>query len=60
MTSDWYADEKRALITDDTTHNISYYGAEFSEPPENHGTSHLSVLAEDGSAVGITSTINLR
>nr|XP_046231811.1 glutathione hydrolase 1 proenzyme [Scatophagus argus] len=57
MTSDLYADNLRGKITDDTTHEMSYYEPEFVLP-ENHGTSHLSILAADGSAVAATSTIN--
>lgn len=40
------------------THNYKYYGPAFTIP-EKTGTSHLSVLAPNGDAVGITSTINL-
>ncbi|XP_043255002.1 glutathione hydrolase 1 proenzyme-like isoform X1 [Colletes gigas] len=58
LTSIDYADAIRMKIKDDRTNNDPmYYGAVMSTP-EDSGTSHVSVLAPDGSAVSVTSTIN--
>ncbi|TTQ39611.1 Glutathione hydrolase 1 proenzyme [Bagarius yarrelli] len=57
MTSDYFAESLRKSITDNTTQPESYYGANYFDP-ESHGTAHLSIIAEDGSAVAVTSTIN--
>ncbi|XP_051993616.1 glutathione hydrolase 1 proenzyme-like isoform X2 [Xyrauchen texanus] len=56
VTSDEYAINISRKITD-TTHPESYYKPK-SNVPDDKGTSHLSVIAEDGSAVAVTSSIN--
>ena len=43
-----------------TNMDTQYYGADFQYLPTDHGTSHVSVLAPNGDAVGATSTINTR
>lgn len=51
MTSDNFADQIRSLIKDNIK-QINY------SVGTDKGTSHLSVLTEDGSAVAVTSSIN--
>eukprot|EP00055_Hartaetosiga_balthica_P011340 m.51176 g.51176 ORF g.51176 m.51176 type:complete len:624 (-) comp7548_c1_seq3:96-1967(-) len=49
----------RNKITDDMTHhNTSYYGAHY-DVEETPGTTHFSIVDGDGSAVAMTSTVNL-
>ncbi|ERE92757.1 gamma-glutamyltranspeptidase 1-like protein [Cricetulus griseus] len=58
MSSEFFAAQLQARISDGTTHPTSYYDPEFYSPHDG-GTAHLSVVSEDGSAVSATSTINL-
>lgn len=58
LTSLSYADEIRRLINDSrTSQNIEDYGTHFSLK-ENHGTAHISILASNGDAISVTSSIN--
>lgn len=53
-----FAARIRKLIEDDVTfENIAHYGANYSNVPDQ-GTAHISVLAPNGDAVSVTSTIN--
>lgn len=53
-----YADKLRSLININKTFNDpKHYGAEY-EMEEDHGTAQISVLAANGDAVSITSSIN--
>ena len=59
LTSIDYINSIRSLINDELTNNTyEYYGAEFYQP-EDHGTSHMSILAPNGDAIAVTSTVNL-
>lgn len=51
-----FAKHIRSLISNDKTHDPQYYN--ITSYLDSMGTTHLSVLAEDGSAVSVTSTIN--
>ncbi|XP_067259148.1 glutathione hydrolase 1 proenzyme-like isoform X1 [Chanodichthys erythropterus] len=57
MTSVSFADDIRSKIKDDYK-QTSYEQEGIDKVPYDHGTSHLSVIAEDGSAVAVTSSIN--
>ncbi|KAG1663987.1 Glutathione hydrolase 1 proenzyme [Nymphon striatum] len=52
-----YAEETREKITDNTTHEIAYYGLE-NVAKEDFGTGHLAVVDEEGNAVSLTATLN--
>ncbi|XP_021342930.1 gamma-glutamyltranspeptidase 1-like [Mizuhopecten yessoensis] len=58
MTSKSFAAYVRSQIDDDRTHNTMYYGPTFYDVTKT-STAHLSVLAPNGDAVSVTSTINL-
>ncbi len=45
------------MINDTHTYSVSAYHPQYANTPD-HGTSHMAVLAEDGAAVSVTSTIN--
>lgn len=56
FTTDSFADHVRSLIRDDRALDPEFYNMTGSV--DGVGTTHVSVLAEDGSAVSVTSTIN--
>ncbi|XP_002667883.4 glutathione hydrolase 5 proenzyme [Danio rerio] len=56
VTDEKFIKQIRALITDSGTHEDSYYN--ITPAVDRFGTTHVSVLAADGSAVSVTSTIN--
>ena len=59
LTSEEWALEARMKINDAQTYNDpSYYGA-VTYNPEDKGTSHISILDQNGMAVSVTSTVNL-
>jgi gamma-glutamyltranspeptidase / glutathione hydrolase len=53
------AADLRNRISDDKSHNVSYYDPEMLAVPETHGTSQISVIDGDGMAISLTSTVNL-
>ncbi|KAK4057313.1 hypothetical protein OIO90_001810 [Microbotryomycetes sp. JL221] len=58
ITTKQYAEAVRRNITDDRTHHINYYHPRF-DLKEDHGTTHLSAIDKWGSAISLTSTVNL-
>ncbi|KAL7883960.1 hypothetical protein AOLI_G00067300 [Acnodon oligacanthus] len=51
-----FADYIRKKISDNSTHDPEYYSV--TPPMDTLGTTHISVLDEDGMAVSVTSSIN--
>ncbi|XP_042344158.1 gamma-glutamyltransferase 5a [Plectropomus leopardus] len=56
FTEESFAEHIRSLISSSETHSPQYYN--ITPSLDSVGTTHVSVLAEDGSAVSVTSTIN--
>jgi len=59
MLSKSLANELFSRIVEEQTFQPSYYVSSQRTLNEDHGTTHLSVIDEEGNAVGITSTVNL-
>lgn len=55
LTEKSFAEHIRSLITN-KTHDLQYYN--ITPHLDSMGTTHTSVLAEDGSAVSVTSSVN--
>ncbi|VDK88157.1 unnamed protein product [Dibothriocephalus latus] len=54
-----FADKLQSMIVDEHTQDINYYGSVWSTGNQE-GTSHISILADNGDAVAVTSTINTK
>ena len=59
MIEQQFGDELRREIKDNRTYNNLYYYARFYSDAD-YGTTHVAVLAKNGDAVSVTSTINYR
>lgn len=58
MLSDEYAHKIRNAVDDNKSFDdVKHYASKYVTP-ENHGTSHLSIITATGDAVSITSSIN--
>ncbi|KAF0358075.1 gamma-glutamyltranspeptidase [Gigaspora margarita] len=53
-----YAASIQTNISDDHTFPVGHYDPKYDQP-EDHGTTHISVIDKDGMAVSLTSTVNL-
>lgn len=60
LTSKAYADAIRKTINLNsvTFDNPTDYGGSFDSPPDDHGTSHISITSKNGDAVSLTSSVN--
>ena len=59
MTNAEFAESVRKEIWDNRTFTDYRYYGDFYHNASHEGTSHLSVIAENGDAVSATTTINL-
>lgn len=59
MTNPDFAEAIRQRIKDDKTFSDYRHYGDFYQNASHEGTSHLSVIAENGDAVSVTTTINL-
>ena len=57
MTDDNYVEQIRSKIDLTQTRDLDYYDHLYDQT-DDAGTTHISVLAPDGSGVGMTATIN--
>lgn len=59
MLNQTFAETLRLKIKEDGVyHNQTFYGGYYSQKQMPYGTSHISILAENGDAVSATDTIN--
>ena len=56
LTDDAYLDYIHSRINDNKTFDYTYYNGGLSR--DDHGTAHVSVVAPNGDAVSMTSSIN--
>jgi gamma-glutamyltranspeptidase/glutathione hydrolase len=53
------AEKIRERISDDTTHDASWYDPKGYNLPDDHGTSHIVATDKSGMSITSTSTVNL-
>ena len=58
-----FAEQLRSVIQDNSVRNLTQYGGKWNVlerglSPDDHGTSHMSIVDASGMAVSLTSTIN--
>lgn len=58
LASEAHADHIRSIINDNKTYNDSEHYGTSSSVLVDHGTGHISILAPNGDAVALTTTIN--